>query len=291
MGMTVRMRWPEGKLLSFTMSYDDGRTEDRRLAALMRRYGVKGTFNVNTGLYCPEDRPDTESGLPHRKMRRSEMIDFVNEYRDIVEIAAHGRGHKNFATLSVPQIIDEIISDRIAIEEDFGTVCRGAAYPYGAVSDDAVKALGACGISFGRSTVSTGRFDLPENWLRLDPTCHHNDGELFRLLDEFLAERECFSLEPRLFYLWGHSYEFDDNGNWDRIERFLSEVGGNPKVWYATNIGIFDYVAAFKNLVWSARGTRVFNPGCIPVFFYVYKGSWDCGIICKADPGETLEIG
>ena len=149
------MRWPEGKLLSFTMSYDDGRTEDRRLAALMRRYGVKGTFNVNTGLYCPEDRPDPEAGQLHRKMRRSEMIDFVNEYRDVVEIAAHGRGHKNFATLSVPQIIDEIISDRIAIEEEFGTVCRGAAYPYGAVSDDAVKALGACGISFGRSTVST----------------------------------------------------------------------------------------------------------------------------------------
>ena len=58
MSQTVRMRWPDGRLHAFTMSYDDGRMEDNRLAALMKKYGLKGTFNINTGIYWKEDEPD-----------------------------------------------------------------------------------------------------------------------------------------------------------------------------------------------------------------------------------------
>ena len=148
MGLTIRMRWPEGRLHALTMSYDDGRMEDDRLAALMRKYGVKGTFNINTGMYRPEDEPDPEDRPLHRKMRRSEMIRFAETYRGVAEIAAHGRGHKNLTTLSFPQMVDELLSDRVAVEEDLGGICRGMAYAYGAVNDEAQRALAACGIAY-----------------------------------------------------------------------------------------------------------------------------------------------
>ena len=45
-----------------------------------------------------------------------------------------------------------------------------------------------------------------------------------------------------MFYLWGHSYEFDENDNRDVIEKFAEFVGGRDDIWYATNIEIYDYV-------------------------------------------------
>jgi hypothetical protein len=288
--MIIRLRWPKGRIRAFTMSYDDGRMEDYRLAELMRKYGVKGTFNINTGMYYPEDVPDPSDRPFHRKMRLSEMLRFAETYRDIAEIAVHGRMHKNLVTLAFPQMVEELLSDRVAVEETFGGLCRGMAYAYGAVNDEAQRALAACGIAYGRTTRPTNGFSLPDNWLRLNPTCHHEESELFPLLDAFLAEKESFSLDARLFYLWGHAYEFDDNDNWDRIEAFLAKAGGRKEVWYATNIEICDYERAFRNLIWSARGTRVTNPGSIPVFYFVYKGSWDTGKLCRVDPGATATV-
>lgn len=42
--------FPEGKHKVLTMSYDDGKLEDRQLVELFNRYGIKGTFHLNSGL-------------------------------------------------------------------------------------------------------------------------------------------------------------------------------------------------------------------------------------------------
>ena len=44
-----KLVWPEGKERALTLSYDDGVQQDRRLVALLRKYGVKATFNLNSG--------------------------------------------------------------------------------------------------------------------------------------------------------------------------------------------------------------------------------------------------
>ena len=35
----------------FSVSYDDGTEQDRRIIALMERYGIRGTFNLSSGLF------------------------------------------------------------------------------------------------------------------------------------------------------------------------------------------------------------------------------------------------
>ena len=52
--------FPGGKHKVLTMSYDDGRLEDRRLVELFNRYGIRGTFNLNGGLPRPERIPESE---------------------------------------------------------------------------------------------------------------------------------------------------------------------------------------------------------------------------------------
>ena len=84
------------------------------------------------------------------------------------------------------------------------------------------------------------------------------DQELMALTEKFLAEKP--AREARLFYLWGHSYEFEADDNWDVIEQFAAYAGGHDDVWYATNIEIYDYIQAYKRLEFSADGKLVYNP-------------------------------
>ena len=39
------------KLKAVTFSYDDGTTQDIRLIELLNKYGLKSTFNLNSGLF------------------------------------------------------------------------------------------------------------------------------------------------------------------------------------------------------------------------------------------------
>ena len=52
------------------------------------------------------------------------------------------------------------------------------------------------------------------------------------LIDRFLASD---SEEPQLFYLWGHSYEFHVDQNWDRMEEILKKLSGHDEIFYGTN--------------------------------------------------------
>ena len=42
------IRFPEGRGKAVTFSYDDGCYQDRRTAEIFDRYGLKGTFNINS---------------------------------------------------------------------------------------------------------------------------------------------------------------------------------------------------------------------------------------------------
>ena len=49
------MRYPGGRGKAVTISYDDGVQQDIEMIALMRKYGIKGTFNLNSGGNCTSD--------------------------------------------------------------------------------------------------------------------------------------------------------------------------------------------------------------------------------------------
>lgn len=70
--------------------------------------------------------------------------------------------------------------------------------------------------------------------MKLAATCHHNDDKLFELAEQFI-KAEPQGDQQMLFYIWGHSYEFDVNNNWDRIEKLCSMLAGRDDIFYGTN--------------------------------------------------------
>ena len=66
---SIFMRFPGGKTRALTLSYDDGVEQDIRLIEIMKKNGLKGTFNVNSGLYAPEGTI-YKNGTIQRKMTK-----------------------------------------------------------------------------------------------------------------------------------------------------------------------------------------------------------------------------
>lgn len=250
----LRMRFPEGRAKALTLSYDDGVEQDIRLIEIMKKNGIKGTFNINSGLY-PDEGHKWPEGQIHRRMSLAEC---KKAYcRNGIEVAIHGTDHPFWDSLPTSEAMWDIINDRRTLEAQFGTIIKGGAYPYGAFSDDVVEILRLAEIKYCRTVNSTHSFDMPKDWLRLNPTCHHGDGKLFELIDKFLCEET--KRAPMLFYLWGHSYEFERDDNWHVIENALEKLGGHDDVWYATNTELYDYTHAFSELVFSADASVVYN--------------------------------
>lgn len=273
------MRFPKGRKKALTLSYDDATKQDIRLIAFMKQHGVKGTFNVSTGILVPE-KIEYEPGTIHQRMSIKEILEVYDT--DGIEVAIHGQTHSYMDQLPINICAEEIIANRRELEKQFGVIVRGMAYPYGRYGDELVKLLPLLGIAYARTTVSNGQFSLPKDWLRLEATCHHNDKRLMELAEKFV-EKE-LKKEPWMFYLWGHSFEFDRDDNWDVIVRFLSYIGNRDEIWYATNLEIYDYVKAYNQLIFSMDGTRVYNPTDIPLYFE----TGECNGCVKS--GETAEL-
>ena len=275
---SVFMRFPGGKEKALTLSYDDGVEQDAQLIEIMKRYGLKGTFNLNSGCYAPEGTKYPE-GQIHRRMTRKQCIQLYQE--NGMEVAVHGLTHPFLERLPVNQCTYEVLQDRKNLEEDFGVIIRGMAYPFGTYNDNVVCTLRQCGIVYARTVESTERFDIPEDWLRLPATCHHNNPRLKEIAREFVESDR--NRAPKLFYLWGHSYEFEADNNWNVIEEFAQYIGGRDEIWYATNIEIYDYIHAYHQLITSTDGRQIYNPTVTTLFLEVNGES------VSVAPGETYE--
>ncbi|MEQ8198664.1 MAG: polysaccharide deacetylase family protein, partial [Clostridiaceae bacterium] len=256
-----------------------GVEQDIKLIDIMNKHGLKGTFNLNSGLYAPEGTVYPE-GQIHRRMTEKQVAETFAESGQ--EVAVHSLTHPFLEQLPVYMVINEIMKDRENLENQFGTIVRGMAYPYGTLSDSVVEALKVCGIAYSRTIVSTNDFRIPKDWMRLTATCHHNSPELKELAKKFVEDK--VSREPYLFYLWGHSYEFEANNNWNVIEDFAAYVGNRDDIWYATNIEIYEYIEAYNRLVFSIGGKRVKNPSNRKIWFE-YSGR-----IIEIEAGAMIEI-
>ena len=258
------LRFPGFRRRALTLSYDDGVRQDKRLISIMKQHGIKGTFNINSGLFSAE-RSDEEKG-------RMTVEEAYKLYSDSgMEVAVHGVKHLSLTDVPSPQIVADVIDDRKNLEKIFGRPITGMAYAYGAHNDNVVEILRSCGIKYARTTVATMRFDITDDFLRLPSTCHHRVPNLMELADAFLKEDEKprTARLPKLFYLWGHSYEFDNADNWDVIERFCELMGNRDNIWYATNSEVVDYVIAYDRLEFAVDMSSVYNPSAIDVCLFI----------------------
>ncbi len=222
-----------GKKKAMTFSYDDGVLQDIRLVKLLNKYGLRSTFNLNSEL-LGRKWSLVRNGITvcHDKVAPQDVRAVYAGH----EVAAHTLTHPFLPDTEEKEIIRQVEEDRVKLSELCDYEVLGMAYPGGGINHDLrveeiVRAN--TGIRYARTTDATRNFSLQKDLICLDPTVYHIDTEeMFRLGEAFLAlEPET----PALFYVWGHSYEFDAWQFWDRFEEFCRMMSGKADIFYGTN--------------------------------------------------------
>jgi peptidoglycan/xylan/chitin deacetylase (PgdA/CDA1 family) len=278
-GDPIEMLFPQGKTKALILSYDDGRTEDRQLVKLMNKYGLIGTFHLNSNKLGT-------SGY----VNKAEIKQLYTGH----EVSVHSANHPNLTTLSKIDIVYEVVEDRKELERLMGYPVRGMAYPFGNNNEFVIDAIKGLGIEYARTVDDSYGFKIPENFLQWHPTVHQfakaywkpNDPEndkkeldrYYQLINDFINTKDLVLLD-----IWGHSWEMGNNQNhWDETEKFFKLLANNSAIHYTTQIDLVDYINAFRNLKFSVEKNMVNNPSALTVFFK--KGGKTYSVL----PGKTI---
>ncbi|MBA4388802.1 MAG: polysaccharide deacetylase [Verrucomicrobia bacterium] len=267
----VRFAWHEGKRGALTTSWDDGTIHDRRVVETFNRHGIRGTFNLNSA--CLGDKA-AQTGW-YDRIGPDEVKSLYAGH----EVACHGVTHPWLQQLADDQIRMEFIEDRRALERLVGYPVRGLALPFGTWDDRVLRIAVECGILYSRPVTATSLFSLPNNFMDWQTTCHHKAN-----LPELWQKFQKTPHPDKLFYLWGHSYEFDKDKNWNVIEAFAELAGADRNTWHATNMQVYDYVTAWRSLQFSVDLDVIRNRSALPLWF---KAGND---LCRIGPGEVVAV-
>lgn len=263
----IRLVWPEWKYKSLTFSYDDATVYDRKLVEIFNRYGMKGTFNVSSNFL---DRV--------RHLSSAEIAELYAGH----EIACHGKNHLRMPDASASRQEQEIVDDINYLSKKAGYPVLGFAYPYGKYSPELINNLQKQNIAYARICPPTREFGLPDDLYRWAPTAHHkhNIDEIAERYKDYTPWGGVISL----CYIWGHSYEFNRDNNWQVIEDFCCKLANHPDIWYATNIEIVRYLQAYRNAASSMDCSRFCNTSSVTLYLMVNNEK------VKLAPGESLNI-
>lgn len=233
------MNTRQGKNKAITFSFDDGVLQDIRAIEILDKYGLKATFNLNSGVLGTLHEHTWSGGTYRRDMVKKEDVRKVYEGH---EVAVHTVSHPNLVNLSEEDIVFQVENDRLALEDLVGYDVRMMAYPGGTINSDervAEVIKNRTKIKFARTYQSNGSFDLQENLLLFKSTVYFvHVNKMYALADKFF---ELKTDKPQIFYIWGHTYELDIGCNikWDQFENFCSYISGKKDIFYGTNGQIF----------------------------------------------------
>ena len=241
----------------FTLSFDDGLEQDKLTLKMMRKYGIKGTFNLNSGLFgqkayikymnkygfsnAPKDAKKPIFG----KFADADRIpaDEIRQVYEGMELATHGVTHANLSKLSPEELRVELLQDKEALQKFTDIPVAGHAFPFGRTNGNVEAFLKENGFLYARGVTSEKakrNFAFPDNPLNFKPTCWHIDDDIERLVDQFITTEPTDG--DMLFYMWGHGYEFDFQslkGLRDTYERIFDKIASHDEIIKCTNAEAF----------------------------------------------------
>jgi len=224
------------KLKAITFSYDDGVTQDRRLIEIFNKYGLKATFNLNSSLL----------GLDGALVRNGVNVNHAKNKKEDVkyiygghEVAVHTLTHPNLTGIDDDkEVLRQVEQDRLNLSELCGYEVLGMAYPCGGVNcNDRVADIikNNTPIKYARTITTTNSFEPYCDLYQYKGTVYHHDewDKMLELGKKFVELR---ADTPKVFYIWGHAYEFDIYPErWEMFEEFCRMISGKDDIFYGTN--------------------------------------------------------
>jgi len=232
--------------LIVTTSWDDGTVTDLKLAELLKKYSIKGTF------YIAKSYPDNP-------LRKEDIVTLDGES----EIGAHTVSHAYLTKVPFSEAERETEVSKAYLEDLVGHSVSMFCYPYGRYNKDVKKLVENCGFVAAR-TCDAGNFCLPQDPYQWHITLFASNNSplmalriwwkfrLWRvsaLLDWERRAKLLFDLaltKGGIYHIYGHSAEFEENREWNKLERVIRYISDKEGVRYMTNGEIFSNLEAVK---------------------------------------------
>lgn len=241
----------------FTVSFDDGLEQDKKTLEVMRKYGIRGTFNLNSGLfgqkvdirYIGRYGLGAEPKGPHKsflwKYADADHIpeDEIRQVYEGMELCTHGVHHVDLSKCTAVSLKEELVQDRENLQKYTDLPVVGHAFPSGRTSPQVEQVLRENGFLYARGVMSEKAkrgFAFPDNPLNFLPTCWHIEKDVEKLVDQFIAAEPVHG--DMLFFLWGHGYEFDFaslKGLRNTYERIFDKIACRDEIIKCTNAEAF----------------------------------------------------
>ena len=220
-----------------TTSWDDGHPLDLRIADLLGRYGIAGTFYVPKRASWPVMSPVEIRNLSSR-----------------FEIGSHLLEHCTLDRLTDDKAREQLSGSREWVEQITGKPCRTLCFPGGKYRYRQLSLVRGAGYLSARTTellstdfprrveglalISTTVQAYPHSPLAYAKNAFRRRswGNLVRTRALFCG-RAWLELAGKLFewtlsrggvfHLWGHSWEIEQEHQWDQLEKLLAVLAAN----------------------------------------------------------------
>lgn len=228
----------------FTLSFDDGITQDYELMKICRKYNYHGiTFNINTGLCGANwDWVGGAIGSPSTTHIRLTKDEIKNGAYDGFDLAVHTLTHPSMKKFDSNPLglWREVQKDAFNIYRWTGTMPVGMAWPggdteYTETTMEYVRKYTT--IRYARAVTSTYNFSIPTEFLKWQPTCSITDEKVLELAKQFL-EADCS--EDMLFYVWGHAYELEAFDKYPVVEELIRMMSESEDVVCVSNTEFYN---------------------------------------------------
>ena len=226
--------YPGGKKKAFNITYDDGVLQDERFVALLNRYGIKGTFNLNSQLMREEFSWTHPNGMSVTRLSPERAKHLYDGH----EVASHTLTHPYMHNLSDAELYRQLKADKDNLEALFDREIRGFAVPFDYYDDRIADCAKACGFAYARMSDCTGSFTPCTDAYHWKTGIYHIDPALTDFVAAFLQTRE----ELAVCQIVGHSYDLDAENLWGTLERICAAVSQCDDIWLCTNAELVDFL-------------------------------------------------
>ena len=234
----MRKLYPGGKKKAFNITYDDGVRQDLRFVALLNRYGLKGTFNLNSQLMEEAFSWTHPSGVTVTRLTREEIGDLYEGH----EVASHTLTHPYMQSLDHAGLMEQMGRDRKNLEALFGREVKGFGVPFDYYSQEIADCAVQCGFEYARKSEFSLSYKPCVDWYHWKTGVYHITPELKPFVKGFLLTDR----ELAVCQIVGHSYDLDTENLWETLEEICAQVAEQEDVWFCTNLELVRYLEAME---------------------------------------------
>lgn len=269
----IRLLYPQGKRKAFNITYDDGILQDIRFVEMLNKYGIKGTFNLNSKLMEEEFEWTHRCGMTIKRLSPDVAVELYKGH----EVASHTLTHPNLADLTEEQIMHELLEDKKKLEEWFGCEVAGFGTPFDYYDELAEKCVRRCGFKYARNSELSNSYSPWEDCYRWRAGTYHVMPGFKDFVEGFFKTDE----ELALCQIVGHSYDLDTHQMWELLEEIVKRVAEDEQILSMTHGEIVEYLKAMQIAELTDQGIE--NGSEQELWFEID------GTIISVKPGQTYK--